>query len=120
ITVRDDEPVPVTQDQPPFELTIIDFAGQSGAEPEAESLRMVEELTRRPFDLSRDPLLRAPALVLAADDHLLLLETHHIAFVGWSERLLLDELTALYAGLDLPEPPLPFGDFALWQRSRPL
>ena len=47
-----------------------------------------------------------------------MLETHHIALDGWSERLLLDELTALYAGRELPDPPLQFGDFALWERNR--
>jgi hypothetical protein len=55
-------------------------------------------------------------LTIADDDHVLLLETHHIAFDGWSEAVLLQELAALYDGHPLAPLPLQFGDFARWQR----
>src|SRR6185369_14653576 len=60
----------------------------------------------------------------AADEHRLLLTLHHIVADGWSIGVLVREAAALYAayaaGLPspLPEPPLQYTDFALWQRRR--
>jgi hypothetical protein len=52
----------------------------------------------------------------------LLLNMHHIVSDGWSIAVLLGDLTALYASLSrgerpaLPDLPLQFADFAVWQR----
>jgi hypothetical protein len=74
-------------------------------------------LARRPFDFAHDPLLRASVIRLGDEDQVLLLETHHIAFDGSSEQVLLDELAQLYRGEELPQLPLQFADFARWQRG---
>jgi amino acid adenylation domain-containing protein len=77
---------------------------------------------RRPFDLTRDLLLRALLLRRAEDAHVLVLTVHHIAFDEWSNSVLLRELAELYrrgaAGqpLELPAPALHYADFAVWQR----
>jgi amino acid adenylation domain-containing protein len=90
----------------------------------ASALRrlMAEELAR-PFDLSRDTLLRA-ALVRETDrSHVLVLMMHHIASDGWSVGILLEELAALYranrsgANPDLPALPIQYADYAVWQRE---
>ena len=85
--------------------------------------RLLAEAFVRPFDLSRDPMLRA-ALVREDDrSHVLLLMMHHIAADGWSIGVLLDELAALYrAGRSGGEPQLPslpvqYADYAVWQRD---
>ncbi|HEV2238517.1 MAG TPA: amino acid adenylation domain-containing protein, partial [Ktedonobacterales bacterium] len=63
-------------------------------------------------------------LHLGADDHVLALAVHHIAFDGWSAGVLVRELEALYRsavqGESAPLPPLgvQYGDWALWQRAR--
>jgi amino acid adenylation domain-containing protein len=113
VDVRDDEPVPVLLEGPRLELESIDLSGRS----EAEALDALSGLARRPFDLARDPLLRCSAIRTGEADHIVLIETHHIAFDGLSERILLDELAALYRGQALPELPLQFGDFASWQHD---
>ncbi|HEV7785971.1 MAG TPA: condensation domain-containing protein, partial [Thermoanaerobaculia bacterium] len=52
-----------------------------------------------------------------------MLTLHHIASDGWSQAILVRELTALYAAFaagrpsPLPPPPLQYADFAAWQRS---
>ncbi|MEM9243889.1 MAG: amino acid adenylation domain-containing protein, partial [Pseudomonadota bacterium] len=52
-----------------------------------------------------------------------LLVIHHIAFSGWSIELLMSELEAIYHGYCentkpvLPELPIQYKDFAVWQRS---
>ncbi|MBW4717721.1 non-ribosomal peptide synthase/polyketide synthase [Saccharothrix obliqua] len=74
----------------------------------------------RPFDLERGPLFRATVLRVAADDHVLLLTSHHIVVDGWSLGVLVDELAALYRGEELPPPALQYADYAVWQRDRPV
>ena len=107
-----------------------------GVPLEVEDLRGLDEAARRPklqeiigeeyrrgFDLERGPLLRARLLVLAADEHVLVLTLHHMIYDGWSVGIFLDELTALYrarlGGFDavLPEMPIQYADFAAWQQD---
>lgn len=90
---------------------------------EAELDRLLSDLSTRPFDLAQDPLLRAHWLRLDREVHLLLLIVHHIAGDGWSLSLLQRELFTLYEayaqGLPspLPELPIQYLDFAVWQRK---
>ncbi|ADG80881.1 Amino acid adenylation domain protein OS=Tsukamurella paurometabola (strain ATCC 8368 / DSM/ CCUG 35730 / CIP 100753 / JCM 10117 / KCTC 9821 / NBRC 16120/ NCIMB 702349 / NCTC 13040) OX=521096 GN=Tpau_4320 PE=4 SV=1 [Tsukamurella paurometabola] len=73
---------------------------------EGERERRIRVLARRdadaPFDLSRDPLLRAHLIRTAAREHVLALVVHHIAFDDASFALLLTDLAAAYAGRSLP------------------
>jgi amino acid adenylation domain-containing protein len=78
---------------------------------------------RRPFDLAREALLRAAVLRLSGRDHAVILTLHHIASDGWSMGVLAREVSALYTAFargepsPLPELPLQYADFALWQRE---
>ncbi|MFL6966766.1 non-ribosomal peptide synthase/polyketide synthase [Pseudomonas alvandae] len=82
----------------------------------------VEGETARPFDLRQGPLLRVSLLRIAEDDHVLVLIQHHIIADGWSMRVLVDELVRCYAAdtggqpLALPELPVQYADYAIWQR----
>ncbi|MGB8255052.1 MAG: amino acid adenylation domain-containing protein, partial [Pseudonocardiaceae bacterium] len=84
---------------------------------------LAQELTA-PFDLRRGPLTRALLVRLAQDDHVLLLNQHHIVTDGWSVRILVDELAELYGAqrrntaATLAELPIQYPDFAVWQRER--
>ncbi|HMJ64315.1 MAG TPA: amino acid adenylation domain-containing protein, partial [Candidatus Binatia bacterium] len=81
------------------------------------------EEAARPFDLSRDLLLRAALFRLAPDSYVLLLTVHHIAADAWSIDLMLEEWAELYSAQlqnrlpELPELPIQYIDFALWQRQ---
>jgi amino acid adenylation domain-containing protein len=75
--------------------------------------------------LAQAPLLRAKIVRLAPDKHRLYLTLHHIIFDGVSiYRLVVPELCRLYAAYangqepDLPEPPLQYGDYAVWRESQ--
>lgn len=76
------------------------------------------------FDLKAGPLFDARLLKVSEDEHLLLLNMHHIVSDGWSMGVLTRELCELYrAGLDgrparLPELPVQYADFAAWQQQR--
>jgi hypothetical protein len=75
------------------------------------------------FNIARGPLLHSVLLRLEEKVFVLLLTIHHIISDGWSMRILARELTALYAAAQaglpspLPELPLQFRDFAIWQRG---
>ncbi|MEP6732477.1 MAG: amino acid adenylation domain-containing protein [bacterium] len=104
-------------------LSEIDLSGRPKAQREDEAVAKVRELTRRPFDLTKDSQLRSTLIRLADDDHVLLLESHHVASDAWSRNILLRELSALYdayrTGRDAKLPPVTvqYGDFAIWQRD---
>ncbi|MEO6236333.1 MAG: amino acid adenylation domain-containing protein [Vicinamibacterales bacterium] len=84
----------------------------------------LDQEARRPFDLSTAPLCRATLVRRHDLDHTLLLTVHHIACDGWSVRILLRDLAALYdarvtgAPKALPEMRVHYADFAAWERRR--
>ena len=49
-----------------------------------------------PFDIEKEPPLRAQLLRLDEDDHALVIKLHHLVTDGWSQRLFWEELEALY------------------------
>jgi len=49
------------------------------------------------FDLTSDLMLRSQLIKLSAEEHLMLLTTHHIASDGWSVNILVNELSTLYS-----------------------
>ncbi|MFL6192597.1 MAG: amino acid adenylation domain-containing protein, partial [Thermoanaerobaculia bacterium] len=116
-------PAQVIRPAAPFLLPIVDLAGLPAREREATALALAEDEAVRPFDLSRDPLLRCVLLRLGEGDHVAALTLHHIASDGWSRGVLVREVAALYAAFaegrpsPLPEPQVQYADFAVWQRS---
>ena len=100
-------------------LPVVDLSGLPVERREPVALRRAGEEALRPFDLARGPLLRTRLFRLTGDDQLLVLATHHIISDGWSLGVLLQELCTLYAApRPLPELPIQYADFALWQRER--
>jgi amino acid adenylation domain-containing protein len=98
-----------------WSLPVLDLS--DSLDPEAGARRMIAAEAAFPFDLARGPLLRASLLRLDDDEHVLLLTVHHIAADLWSLGVLVRELAALYAGSPLPELPVQYADFAVWQRG---
>ncbi|NQZ10832.1 MAG: amino acid adenylation domain-containing protein, partial [Algicola sp.] len=82
----------------------------------SQLISAVEAKVKRPFDLTVEPGLR----VIHFDDgqtQTVLLLWHHIAFDGWSEGVLFNDLAAIFAGDELPQLEINYGDYALWQRQ---
>ncbi len=116
-------PVQVILPAEPFPLPVVDLAGLPERAREALAATLIREEAARPFDLAHGPLLRGLLLRLAARDHTVLLTLHHIAGDGWSLGLLVREVAALYPAFaagrpsPLPELPVQYADYSLWQRS---
>ncbi len=104
-------------------LNLIDLSDSQGTAQEEEVQRLLGLEARRPFDLSRDLMLRATLLRLHEEEHRLLIVMHHIASDGWSLGVLFRDLAALYDAFckgessPLPELAIQYADFAVWQRK---
>ncbi|KAB2654473.1 MAG: amino acid adenylation domain-containing protein, partial [Verrucomicrobia bacterium] len=117
------EPELIVATDPAFRLESVDLRSLPAESREPEARRLAAAEAARPFDLSRDPMLRASLLRMADDDHLFVFTLHHIAADAWSMGILWRELALLYrafaAGLPSPLAPLSlrYADYALWQRQ---
>ncbi|HVG08218.1 MAG TPA: amino acid adenylation domain-containing protein, partial [Thermoanaerobaculia bacterium] len=118
----DGRPRQVVGDAGPFILDRVDLSALPEAEQEERWREMVREEARRPFDLTRGSLLRATLARRSPQDHGLLLVVHHIAADGHSIELLVGEIASLYADIAaggagaLPELPIQYADYTVWQR----
>ena len=109
---------------PPREVPVplLDLSHLAPEARSREAQRIVHQEGWRRFDLEHGPLLRVRLLQLAAEEHVVLLATHHIASDAWSLGILIREVTAVYAALSrgelpsLPELLIQYADFAVWQR----
>jgi amino acid adenylation domain-containing protein len=104
-------------------LPVIDLRGLPNGEKETRALQLAAEDAHCPFDLGQGPLFQVTLVQLAEEDYVLLLKKHHIISDGWSMGVLFRELTALYEAFSsgrpspLPELPIQYADFAVWQRQ---
>ena len=91
---------------------------------EPEATKVAEEEARCPFDLATGPLVRCLVVSWSAEDHLLVLNVHHIVADGWSIGIMLRDLSLAYAaerpGQASSWQPLPnsYADYAAWQKTR--
>ncbi|HEU5380543.1 MAG TPA: amino acid adenylation domain-containing protein [Ktedonobacteraceae bacterium] len=104
-------------------LPMIDLRTCSFEERKTAIKRLALEDAMLPFDLGRGPLLRMQLLRLEEQKHILLVNVHHIIFDGWSTHIFLQELKTLYqvfsqgGASPLPELPIQYADYAVWQRQ---
>ena len=84
---------------------LINLEALPADEREREAARLIEDETRRPFDLATGPLLRALVLRFDAENYLLLLTLHHIVSDAWSAGVLANELRELYRAFVAGEEP---------------
>src|SRR5882672_2581296 len=105
-----------------IELPLIDLSTEPERVREAAAKRILERETRRPFDLSEGPLIRALLVRVNEQEHILLATMHHIVTDGWSVGIFQRELSCLYKAFTAAEPvalpdlPIQYTDYSSWQR----
>ena len=104
-------------------LPIVDLRFVPDSVRQAELKRLTKQQAIRPFKLTQSPLLRVTLFQLAAEEFVLILTLHHLIADGWSRGVILQELAALYKAFaafqpsPLPELPIQYADFAVWQHQ---
>ena len=97
------------------------MTGEDAEDRERRLAAAVHAAALRPFDLAREPAFRATLVRAAADDHVLVLGMHTSS--PTAVRPPCRDLTELYRArtrgraAELPELPLEYADYAVWQRD---
>lgn len=117
------QPVQEVMESAPFSLSQVDLR----ASPRTADQRRIDAIAiedaSKAFDLSSGPLIRAILIKVANDRAVLATTVHQICFDGWSIGILGREIGALAAGftsnqaVNLPELPLQYADYSLWQKE---
>ena len=122
-TTVDGQPVQVIAPYRSLTLPIVNLQKFPSDQRETETLHLATEEAQRPFNLNSGPLLRATLLQLGEQEYVLIVTIHQVVFDGWSEGVLFRELEALYETFStgkpsmLPQLPIQYADFAVWQRQ---
>jgi len=122
-TTVEGEPRQVVAQTFSLPLAVVDLTSLPEQKKQDEISRRAAIEARQPFDLSNGPLVKWQLLSVAEEEHLLLFTIHHIISDGWSVGVLIRELVALYEanrkglGALLPDLPVQYADFAVWQRN---
>lgn len=104
-------------------LPIVNLQHLPVIEREKEVQRLEVENAQQPFDLTQAPLLRLVLLRLTQEEHILLITMHHIISDAWSAGVFIREVSALYEAFStgkpslLPELPIQYADYAVWQQQ---
>ncbi|NER45546.1 MAG: hypothetical protein F6J92_02380 [Symploca sp. SIO1A3] len=104
-------------------ISVVDLTDLSTTEQQIAAQKLNKQQATQPFDLEKEPLIRAILVRFSETEQWLLLCMHHIVSDGWSTGVLIQELTTLYnaylQGQPSPLTPLTiqYADFAIWQRE---
>ena len=120
----DGEPFQVIHPHAPLQLLTVDLRSLPPEVRETEYLALCTSEAHRPFSLVEGPLVRFLLLLVGDDDARLFMTFHHVIADGLSIYSVFSvELAQLYRAFTagqpspLPELPIQYADFALWQRK---
>jgi len=122
-TAEAGQPVQVIAPALTIPLPVTDLARIPHWQRQAKAEQLAAEDARRSFNLGAGPLLRANLLRLAPDEHVLLLNLHHMASDETSREIVVRELVTLYdaflqgKGSPLADLKIQYADYAAWQRG---
>jgi amino acid adenylation domain-containing protein len=119
----DGEPVQCIHQPRGIPVTLVDRRGVPASERERWISDHIVEAGREPFDLEAGPLLRVTLIRLADDEYVLVVVEHHLIHDGWAQGVFLRDFLELYEACAtnreprLPDLPIQYADFAVWQRD---
>ncbi|MHB8499327.1 MAG: condensation domain-containing protein [Candidatus Acidiferrales bacterium] len=123
-TVVDGQPAQVVKPSLQIQVPVIDLRHLPKPQRDAEADQLSFQEARWRFDLATGPLFRVNLLRVEDTEHVMLVTPHHTVTDYWSVGLVSNELGVLYdaysRGLQptLPELPIQYGDYAIWQREQ--
>ena len=116
-------PAQVILSEQPINLLVTDLSSLSNTKAEAAQQRLARAEAERSFDLSKGSLIRASVIRMDEEEHVVQVTMHHIISDGWSLGIFCREFSTLYEAFaagnptPLPDLPIQYGDFAVWQRQ---
>ena len=120
---QDGIPFQVVADSLEVKLSVVDFMHIPRDEREQEVQEFLSKRWKVLFNLVEGPLWRLTLARLDEQFHALMISMHHIVTDRWSVSILWKELTYFYdlfskgESPQLPELPIQFADYAVWQRE---
>jgi len=120
---EDGTPRLILREQVQWATPVVDLTHLQGEALQAEITFQVDQDAARVYSLEKDILFSTKILKLGVDDHVLLLNMHHIVSDGWSLGVLVSEIKACYSAFvqgqssPLPALAIQYSDFAVWQRN---
>lgn len=121
--IRGGQPLMLVRPHESFMLPFVDYSSLLKEEQETVIREYAVEHGNVAFNLFEGPLTRFALLHTAPKEDYLFVAIHHIGFDAWSRQVLIGELVQLYGAyrtgleLGLPDLPVQFIDYALWQRD---
>ncbi len=124
LQVRDGVPAQVVAPRLEIEVGIVDLTHVPEAERDAAASAAAVEAASVRFDLERGPLVQVKLARFTPEDHVMMVCMQHAITDRWSFDVFEREVAQVYVALrdgvepDLPELPIQFADFAVWQRQQ--
>lgn len=106
-----------------FQLPIQDLRSQTEDVQQEAVKAIIKSAINTPFNLEKDIMIRGELLHLGDRSHILIIIMHHIAADGWSQGIMTNELSTLYAAYSsdktnpLSELEFQYADYAKWQKD---
>jgi len=113
--------VQIMEPYDPFVFT--DLSDLSNSKRQNQTQILIENHAQTPFKLATGPLFSTHLIRLNAQQHILLMNMHHIISDGWSIGILIGELNHLYNAYSQNQEPklapltIQYTDYAAWQRK---
>ncbi|OME89853.1 hypothetical protein BK124_30605, partial [Paenibacillus amylolyticus] len=102
-------------------LQVVKEEGDIFLDYEETSEEQIQQLFKehvRPFNLNEAPLMRAKIVRISSNEHVLMLDIHHIIFDDGSKHVLLSDLCQFYNNEEIPPLRIQYKDYSAWLNSR--
>ncbi len=96
-------------DEVDFNINIVDVGNRNVDEVIKECIQV--------FNLSEPPLIRVSVLKISNEEHILVMDLHHIVSDGISMNIITDEFLKLYSGDECEEVRVQYKDYAVWEKE---
>jgi short-subunit dehydrogenase len=71
----------------------------------------------KPFELDKAPLFRVGLFRVHDEEHFLIFDIHHMIADAASMQVMLQDITSIYKGVELPAIPIQYTDYSEWQNN---